>query len=175
MDEDLRYPLGTPSLRSPLTPSEREEKIRVLAELPGRLRDAVSGLTDTQLDTPYRPGGWTVRQVVHHLPDSHLNAYLRFKKAVTEDHPTVQPYDEKAWAEQGEARSGELEMSLRLVDGLHRRWVTGLEALPDEAWSRGMHHPEVGELDLDQLLCLYDWHCRHHLAHILGLRDREGW
>lgn len=173
--EALRYPVGRPELKENLTPGERAERIRVLATLPGALRAAVDGLSPAQLDTPYRPDGWTVRQVVHHLPDSHLNAYIRFKKALTEDHPTIQPYEEGAWAVQTEAREAPVEISLALLDGLHARWVAALEALPEAAWSRTFHHPEIGGLNLDQLLCMYDWHSRHHLAHVTALREREGW
>lgn len=173
--EVLRYPVGHAELRDGLTSAEREEMIRVLEELPARMREAIDGLTDEQLDTPYRPGGWTLRQVVHHLPDSHVNSYVRFKLAVTEDDPTIQLYDEKAWAEQTEAREGPVEMSLVLLEGLHRRWTAWLRTLPEEAWSRPLHHPEAGPLDLNRLLCIYEWHCRHHLAHITGTREREGW
>lgn len=171
----LRYPLGRPALESPLDPAARREKIRTLDELPSDLRDAVDGLTDDQLDTRYRPGGWTVRQIVHHLADSHVHAYLRCKKAVLEDHPTVQTYDEKAWALAEEARSAPVEMSLVLLEGLHRRWVAWLETLPASAWSRAVEHPEMGTVNVDQFLCIYAWHSRHHAAHILGLRERRDW
>jgi hypothetical protein len=173
--ETLRFPVGHPELRTELAPAEREEMIRVLEELPARMREALDGLTDEQLDTPYRPEGWTLRQVAHHVPDSHVNSYVRFKLAVTEENPTIQVYDEKAWAEQTEAREGPVEMSLVLLEGLHRRWVAWLRSLPEEAWSRPLTHPEVGPLNLSQLLCIYDWHSRHHLAHITTTRDREGW
>ena len=171
----LRFPVGSPHLRTSLSPEDRAAMLAVLDGLPRRVRDAVDGLTEEQLDTPYRPGGWTVRQVVHHLPDSHMNAYLRFKLAVTEDNPTIRPYDEKAWAREKDAREGSVGMSLALLEGLHRRWVAWLRTLPAEAWSRPLVHPDSGPLNLDQLLCLYDWHSRHHLAHITRLRERGGW
>lgn len=173
--EALRFPVGPPDLRKSLSADERVAMIAVLDELPLRMRDVVDGLTDEQLDAPYRPGGWTVRQVVHHLPDSHINAYVRFKLAVTEDNPTIRPYDEKAWAEEKDAGEGPIGMSLVLLEGLHRRWVAWLRGLPPKAWSRPLHHPDSGPLNLDQLLCLYEWHSRHHLAHIARLREREGW
>lgn len=173
--EDLRFPVGRPDIEPPADAAAREPLLQVLDRLPMELRDAVDGLTDAQLDTPYRPGGWTVRQVVHHLPDSHLNAYVRCKLAVTEDNPTIRPYDEKAWAEQVEARTGPVGMSLVLLEGLHRRWVEWLRTLPEEAWSRTLVHPESGSLTVAGLLSLYAWHSRHHLAHITALREREGW
>lgn len=173
--EALRFPIGRVETKSELTPAEREEMIRVLEELPARMREALDGLTDEQLDTPYRPEGWTLRQVVHHVPDSHVNSYVRFKLAVTEENPTIQLYDEKAWAEQAEAREGPVEMSLVLLEGLHRRWVAWLRSMPEEAWSRTVDHPEAGPLNLHQLLCIYEWHARHHLAHITATREREGW
>lgn len=173
--EQLRYPIGRPELSREATPEERERLIGVLADLPRMVRDALDGLTDEQLDTPYRPGGWTVRQVVHHLPDSHVNAYVRFKLAVTEDEPTIRPYDENAWAAEPEARQGAVEMSLVLLEGLHRRWTAWLRELAAEAWDRSLVHPESGPMNLVQLLRLYAWHSEHHLAHIDRLRDREGW
>lgn len=171
----LRFPVGRPELPKEATPEEREAMIQVLDELPRRLRDALDGLTEAQLDTPYRSDGWTVRQVVHHLPDSHLNAYVRFKLAVTEDDPVIRTYDEKAWAEQTEARTAHVEMSMVLLEGLHRRWVAWLRSLGPEAWSRTLRHPEAGPMNLTQLLALYAWHSRHHLAHITRLGEREGW
>lgn len=173
--ERLRYPIGPPDLQPELSRDERERMLRTLEDLPRSVRDGVDGWTDPQLDTPYRPGGWTVRQVVHHLPDSHLNAYVRFKLAVTEENPTIRPYDEKAWAEQPDARTGAVESSLVLLEGLHRRWVAWLHLLPEAAWTRTLLHPESGSMNLNQLLCLYAWHSEHHLAHVTRLREREGW
>jgi len=173
--EALRYPVGRPELIPELSPVERERRIQLLEDLPRFVREAVDGLTAPHLDTPYRPGGWTVRQVVHHLPDSHVNAYVRFKLAVTEENPTIRPYDEKGWAEETDARSAPLEPSLVFLEGLHRRWVGWLRSLPGEAWDRTLRHPESGAMNLNELLCLYAWHSSHHLAHVTRLREREGW
>jgi len=171
---DLRYPIGEFVRPASLSAAERAAALAVLSETPSKLRAAVSGLTEEQLDTPYRPDGWTVRQVVHHLPDSHLNSFIRFKLGLTEDCPTIGTYDEKAWAELPDA-AGPIEVSLRLLEALHERWVGLLSALADADWERPIDHPEIGRLRLDQLLALYDWHARHHLAHISSLRDRQGW
>lgn len=173
--EDLRYPIG-PMPRVPaLTPAEREEAIAAIAAVPALLRSAVAGLTDAQLDTPYRPGGWTVRQVIHHVPDSHLNAYVRFKLALTEEHPRIRTYEEARWAELPEARTAPVEVSLALVEALHDRWVRSLRALAPEEFSRTLDHPDHGTLVLDSLLAIYAWHGRHHTAHVTELRRREGW
>lgn len=173
--ETLRYPVGRPALTGDARPEERERLIGVLADLPMLLRDALDGLTDDHLDTAYRPDGWTVRQVVHHLADSHVNAYVRFKLAATEPEPTIRPYDENAWAREPEALQGSVEMSLVLLEGLHRRWTTALRELPADAWERTLLHPESGPMNLVQVLQLYAWHSKHHLAHITRLRDREAW
>ena len=173
--ELLRYPVGQPSLRRDLTREERRGMMETLAVLPGRVRDALDGLVDAQLDTPYRPEGWTVRQVVHHMADSHVNGYVRFKRAATEETPTISLYDQPGWGEEPDARSGPVEMSLVLLEGLHRRWVAWMEAAPDDVWEREVVHPEKGRMNLNQLLCLYEWHCRHHLAHITELRGRQEW
>jgi len=135
----------------------------------------VAGLTDAQLDTPYRPGGWTVRQVVHHLADSHIHSYIRFKLAVTEDQPTIKPYDEARWAELKEARTAPVEVSLDLIDALHRRWVMLLENMTDADFKRAFHHPENGIMPLEPTVEMYAWHGRHHVAHIQALRGRMGW
>lgn len=171
---DLRYPIGEFVAPGSLTPAERVEAIEQIAQLPGRLRDAVAGLSDEQLDTPYRPGGWTVRQVVHHVPDSHLNAYVRWKLTLTEDVPTIRTYDEKRWAELPDTQAP-IDASLDLLEALHVRWVTLLRQLGDDAWERRLAHPEIGDLGLDDMLALYAWHSRHHVAHITSLRAREGW
>jgi len=171
---DLRYPIGEFVAPGSLTPAERVDAIEQIAQLPRRLRDAVAGLSAEQLDTPYRPGGWTVRQVVHHVPDSHMNSYVRWKMALTEDVPTICTYEEARWAELPDSQAP-IEISLDLVDALHTRWVILLRQLPDDVWGRRLRHPELGELVLDDMLALYAWHSRHHVAHITSLREREGW
>jgi uncharacterized damage-inducible protein DinB len=173
MTSDLRFPIGKFSLDSDVTPEKRGTWIRQIADAPGALRAAVSGLNDRQLDTPYRPGGWTVRQVVHHVPDSHMNAYVRFKLALTEDNPTIKPYDEAKWAEVSDTRAMAPEVSLTLLDALHRRWVTLLQSMAAADFARPLQHPENGPMTLDRLLQLYAWHGRHHAAHITTLRARE--
>lgn len=172
---DLRYPVGPCEYPASVSPEARTEHIKELAALPGRLRVAVQGLNDEQLDTPYRPGGWTVRQVVHHFADSHMNAYVRFRLALTEPQPTIKPYDEKTWAELPDSRAAPIESSLRLLEGLHERWVMMFTALADSDFSRTLHHPEIGVVRLDTYLATYGWHCRHHVAHITSLRQRSGW
>jgi hypothetical protein len=135
----------------------------------------VSGLSDSQLDTPYREGGWTVRQVVHHVPDSHANSYVRFKLALTEHWPTIKPYDEAAWANLADSRLLPVDVSLSLITALHYRWVSLLESMSEEDCQKGYLHPEQGRQNLAQVLALYDWHSRHHTAHITNLRQRQGW
>lgn len=146
-----------------------------IAETPAHLRASISGLSDVQLDTPYRPEGWTVRQVIHHVPDSHLNSYTRFKLALTEDEPTIKPYAEDRWAELTDGKSGPVEVSLRLLECLHSRWVTLLQSMTESDWKRSFRHPDLGLRRLDQNVALYAWHGRHHVAHITSLRDRMGW
>jgi hypothetical protein len=172
---DPRYPVGHYQAPEIITAAERSPWIRQIETLPSSLKEAVAGLSDTQLNTPYRPGGWTVRQVVHHLPDSHLNSYTRFRLALTEDSPAIKPYDEAAWAELPDAKSGPIEPSLALLEGLHMRWAGLLHSLDDADYARTFKHPELGEIRLDWTLGLYAWHCRHHLSHILNLRRREDW
>jgi DinB superfamily len=172
---DLSYPIGRWQRERRLDPARRAARIGEIAAAPAALRRAVAGLGTEQLDTPYRPGGWTVLQVIHHLPDSHLNAYVRIRLALTEDNPTIRPYDEKRWAELPDARGGEPEISLLLLDALHRRWVTLLESLAPADFTRPLHHPEMGELTVDEIVSLYAWHGRHHVAHVTALRTREGW
>jgi uncharacterized damage-inducible protein DinB len=154
---------------------QRRECIDAIADTPSRLRAAVAGLTDAQLDTPYRPGGWTVRQVVHHLPDSHLNAYTRIKLALTEESPTIKPYQEDRWAELPEARTAPIDISLALLEALHRRWVLALRSLGPSDAARSFRHPELGLVRIDQVLAMYSWHGRHHVGHVTALREREGW
>jgi uncharacterized damage-inducible protein DinB len=173
--EDLRYPIGKFIRPERLTGQARLECIRTIAEAPGRIRAAVDGLDDAQLDTPYREGGWTVRQVVHHVADSHLNAYVRFKLAVTEDRPRIKTYEEKLWAETADARTLPVEVSLVLLENLHRRWVAFLESLAPADFERKFDHPENGMMEVGSLLALYSWHGRHHEGHIVNLRKRMGW
>src|SRR6266436_193065 len=168
---DLQYPVGRFAWLDDVSPDDRRRYIDEIEQTPEKLRAAVTGLSEQQLDTPYRPGGWTVRQVVHHLPDSHLNSYTRFRLALTEDSPTIKPYDEAAWAELPDAKAGPIAPSLELLEGLHGRWVRLLNSLGDSEYARAFKHPELGEVRLDWTLGLYDWHCRHHLAHITNLRD----
>lgn len=175
MMNDLRYPIGRFQRPSTVTADERAQWIDAIAEAPARLREAVADLSDDQLDTPYRPGGWTVRQVVHHVPDSHLNSYVRFKWALTEDAPVIKTYDEKAWAELTDARTAPIEQSLALLDALHTRWVAWLRTLEEPDFARTIQHPEWKAISVDQLLALYAWHGRHHVAHITALREHEGW
>jgi hypothetical protein len=173
---DLRYPVGKFDSAAPITAESRAAATADLEALPGRLRAAVAGLTDAQLDTPYRPDGWTVRQVVHHLADSHLNAYTRIRLGLTEDNPTIKPYAEQQWAELPDAKSSAAEASLAILDGLHQRWVALTRTLTDTDFARTVVHPEHGrQMSLDFLTAMYAWHCRHHVAHITSLRLREGW
>ncbi len=172
---DPRYPIGKFQAPPGYDPVVRATFIRQIEEAPARLREAVSGLSEQQLDHPYREGGWTVRQVVHHLPDSHMNSYIRFKLAVTEDGPTIKPYDEAQWAKLHDATTGVVEVSLALLEALHHRWVLFLRSLSEAQLSRTFRHPELGMISLDQNLALYAWHGRHHVAHITALRDRMGW
>lgn len=173
--ERLRFPVGQFSRPASSMAGIRAAHINTLKLLPERLRAAAAGLDDHQLDTPYREGGWTVRQVIHHLADSHANCYVRIKLALTEDWPTIKPYDEAAWANLADARWLPVAISLDLLTALHARWVSLLESLTDEDFHRGYVHPEGGRQNLAQVLALYDWHSRHHTAHITGLRQRMGW
>jgi uncharacterized damage-inducible protein DinB len=173
---DLRYPIGPFTYDGQMTDTRRADCITRIAAAPGRLRAAVTGLDDAQLDTPYRPGGWTVRQVVHHVPDSHINAYTRVRLALTEETPTIKPYEEARWAELPDARALPIEISLRLLDSLHARWVPLLQRLGAAEGSRQLRHPEHGRLmTVDELIALYSWHGDHHTAHVTSLRDRMGW
>lgn len=173
-EPDLRYPVGKHALGSSLTPAERAACIDQIAAAPANFRRAVANLTDAQLDTPYRPEGWTVRQVAHHLPDSHMNAYIRFKLGLTEDAPTVKTYEEKDWAKTPDTRAP-IAMSLDLLTALHQRWVTLLRAMTPADFARPITHPDLGKLSLDGLLGMYAWHGRHHTAHVTALRERMGW
>ena len=173
--EKLRYPIGKYDRSQPLTTATLEEALTSLAKHPGELRATVVTLSDEQLDTPYRPGGWTVRQTIHHLADSHMNAYIRCKLALTEDNPTIKPYEEALWSNLPDARDGAVEMSLNLLDGLHDRWVLCLENLTAEQWKRTFNHPESGITPLDLAVHLYAWHGKHHLTQIKNLRERMDW
>jgi hypothetical protein len=172
---DLRYPIGKAEMAARLDDGQRRELIDRIEETPARLRAAVAGLSDEQLDTPYRPDGWTVRQVVHHLPDSHLQAYARFKLALTEEEPPIKTYDEARWAELPDTHAVPIEVSLVLLENLHRRWVALLRGLPADAFARTLRHPDHGIINLNQLLGMYAWHGRHHVAHVTSLRERMGW
>jgi uncharacterized damage-inducible protein DinB len=171
---DIRYPIGPFVPPERMTSAARAEAIDAIAAAPASLRAAVAGLDDEQLDTPYRPGGWTVRQVVHHVPDSHLNAYIRMKLALTEDEPTIKPYDQAAWARLPDS-TGPIGPSLDLLEALHDRWVRLLGELSERDFTRRLNHPENGIITNDFLLALYAWHGRHHVGHVTGLRDRMGW
>jgi hypothetical protein len=173
---DLRYPVGKLELVVPATNDVRRAAIEDIAALPSLMRAAVAGLSDAQIDTPYRPGGWTVRQVVHHVPDSHMHAYIRLKLALTESAPTIKPYNEQTWAELPDSRMP-IDVSLGLLDAIHARWVTLLQALKAEDWARTFHHPEYPEAPrtIDWLAQGYAWHSRHHVAHVTSLRQRAGW
>jgi hypothetical protein len=197
MSQDLKYPVGKFDKQASYSSSERSEFIRLLEEAPAQLRAAVAGLSEVQLETPYRPDGWTVRQVVHHVPDSHMNAFIRMKLALTEDKPIIKPYDEAAWALLADAQ-GPVEVSLVLLEALHSRWVELLRGFSDSDWRRGFVHPEMlkaaqakaasdpawaqgfaadqfGLITLEQALGTYAWHSRHHVAHVTQLRARRGW
>ncbi|HYL45772.1 MAG TPA: putative metal-dependent hydrolase [Candidatus Limnocylindrales bacterium] len=175
MEADLRYPVGKFHRPETLSADERRAAIDAIAEAPARLRAAIAGLDAGQLDTPYRPGGWTVRQLVHHVPDSHMNAYVRFKLAATEEEPTIKTYEEARWAELADAKTAPIEPSLALLENLHKRWVVFLRSLAPEDWSRKFRHPELGTMSLEQNLALYAWHGRHHVAHVTTLRERQNW
>jgi uncharacterized damage-inducible protein DinB len=172
---DLRYPMGTFKYEGELVDEGRRRAIGDIEVAPARLRAALEGLLPQQLDTPYRAGGWTVRQVVHHLADSHMNAYARFRLALTEAEPTIKPYDETRWAELSDARTAPVEISLALLESLHRRWVMLLRSLAPGDFARRFRHPEHGLMTLEKNLALYAWHGRHHVAHITSLRERMGW
>ncbi len=175
METDLRYPVGKWKKKGPFTNAQRHEMIASIAAAPESYRAATAGLTEAQLNTPYRNGGWTVRQTIHHVADSHMNAYIRFRLGITEAEPTVKPYDEKTWAELFDARTAPVEISLGLIDGVHKRWVMLLETVREIDFNRNVRHPEHGTMSLDDLMALYEWHGRHHAAHITALRQRNGW
>ncbi len=173
--EDLRYPIGQFEHDGAVSRDELAGWIDEIAALPSAMREAVSGLSEAQLDTPYRPDGWTIRQVVHHVPDSHMNAYIRCKWAVTEDEPTIKAYYEDRWAELDDGRTSPIEPSLQLLDAVHARWAILLRTFTPELWQRRFKHPESGVQQLDRMIGMYVWHGKHHVAHITSLRGREGW
>lgn len=172
---DPRYPVGQFTRKEKIEDGERTQLIQHIADAPAKLRAAVKGLTDKQLDTPYREGGWTMRQVVHHIPDSHMNAYIRCKLAVTEDNPPAKTYEEAAWAALADARTMPVTPSITLLRVLHERWVLWLRSLDEAACARTVMHPQWGKMTVDDLLQLYAWHGRHHAAHVTALRKRMGW
>lgn len=172
---DPRYPIGKFEMPGQITPERRLQAIEVITETPAKLRAAVSGLKEAQLDTPYRDGGWTVRQVVHHVPDSHLNAYVRLKLALTEEKPTIKPYNEAAWALLADSQSTPISVSLTLLECVHDRWNRLWKSLQPEHFARVLVHPEHGERTVDWLLFVYEWHGKHHTAHITELRKQKGW
>ena len=172
---DPRYPIGRFKLPEQFSDHDRQMFIRQIADAPAELRSALAGLSEEQLDTPYREGGWTVRQVVHHLADSHLNAFVRFKLGMTEDQPTIKTYDQQRWAELADAKAAPVETSLALIESLHKRFAVLLRSMSAADFARTMNHPEQGIVTLDRYLSLYAWHGRHHVAHITSLRERMGW
>jgi hypothetical protein len=173
-DTDPKYPVGRFVAPATISADERTGAIATLAELPEQMRNAVDGLSSAQLSTPYREGGWTVRQVVHHVADSHMNAVIRVKLALTEEWPTIKPYDEAAWARLHDV-AAPVEWSLELIESLHARWVMLLQSLDEEQWKRGFHHPDNGPMTVEKTTLAYAWHSQHHIAHIVRLRTKERW
>jgi uncharacterized damage-inducible protein DinB len=171
---DPRFPIGKFSYSGSVSAAEKKQFLDDIEQAPARLRAAVKGLSDPQLDTPYRDGGWSVRQVVHHVPDSHMNAYIRFKLALTEDDPTIKTYMEDRWAELRDSREP-IDNSLVMLDSLHKRWVILLRSMSDADWKRTFRHPELGSMPLEKSLALYAWHGPHHTAHVTTLREKMGW
>jgi hypothetical protein len=174
-ETDPRYPIGRFKKPETISPEDRASAIAAIAAMPGLLKAAVHGLDRDQLDTPYREGGWTVRQTVHHYADSHMNAFVRLRLALTEDWPTILPYDEKAWAMLRDCTGAPVGWSLDLIGSLHARWVMVLDSLGEEQWSRGFQHPENGPMSIELQAQLYAWHSKHHVAHITRLREQKGW
>ena len=176
MSSDPRYPIGPFQRRDELTAAERQSMLEDIADTPARLREAVAGLSDEQLDTPYREGGWTLRQVVHHVPDSHLNAYCRLKLALTEEQPIIRPYDETTWAKLGDVAATPIDVSLTLLESLTTRWMTIFDSMEAGDYRRTFRHPDhEGVQTIDWLVAMYSWHGRHHVAHITSTRQRHGW
>ncbi len=175
MSEDLRYPIGQFDWKKEVPPADREGHIAAIEAAPAGFRKAAAGLTEGQLETPYRAGGWTVRQVIHHVADSHMNSYVRFKLALTEEDPTVKAYNEAAWARLSDSADTPVEVSLALLESLHRRWYVLMRSMNETEWKRTFRHPEIGPLTLETSLAAYAWHGKHHTAHIEELRRRKGW
>ena len=172
---DARYPIGDFVMEKDVTAAKRQQAIAEISEAPKKLRAAVSGLNDAQLDTPYREGGWTVRQLVHHVADSHLNAYIRWRLTATEKEPTIKPYDEKQWADLADAKTMPVKVSLDLLEAMHERWVNLLHKTPEVGFTRTLVHPDHGPRTADWIVFLYAWHGKHHAAHITELRKQKGW
>jgi uncharacterized damage-inducible protein DinB len=172
---DARYPIGKFEVEKEPTPAKRSRAIDEIESAPEKLRAAIAGLNDAQLDTPYREGGWTVRQLAHHVADSHMNANIRWRLALTENEPTIKPYDEKDWAELPDAKSLPVKVSLDLLDTLHKRWVALIRETKESDFARTFRHPEHGVRTIDWMLFLYAWHGRHHVAHVTELRKKNGW
>jgi hypothetical protein len=172
---DPRYPIGRFQRPEKISQQDRTAAIAAIAAMPGLLKAAVQGLDNHQLDTPYREGGWTVRQTVHHYADSHMNAFVRLRLALTEENPTIKPYDEKSWAMLRDSTGAPVGWSLDLIESLHARWVMVLDSLTEEQWARSMNHPENGSMSIDLQTQIYAWHSKHHVAHITRLRDQKGW
>jgi len=173
--DDLRFPVGKFNYAGPASEADLHLWLSQIAETPALLRAAVHGLSEEQLNTPYRPDGWTVRQVVHHVPDSHMNSYVRFRLALTEDEPVIKPYHENLWAQLHDANSAPVKLSLDLLDSLHQRWMLLLNSLAPADLARAFRHPEMGLVTLEKNIALYAWHGRHHVAHITALKSRMGW
>ncbi len=172
---DPRYPIGPFEPRQQLTAEERRVMIEQIAATPARMRAAIAGLDGAQLDTPYRDGGWTVRQVIHHVPDSHMNAFIRLKLALTEEQPTIKPYDEAAWAKLPDATETPIEVSMTILESVHARWTGLMRAMAEEDFRRTLVHPDHGVMTVDWLVSMYAWHGRHHVGHITSLRERLRW
>lgn len=172
---DLSYPIGKFDFKQTVDPASIPSLIAEIEALPAQLRAASGGLNEEQLDTPYRPGGWTVRQTVHHVADSHMNSYIRLRLALTENEPTIKPYNQPAWGELADARTAPVDLSLDLLAAMHARWALLLRSMAPADFERCFRHPEMGLLRLDTNLALYAWHGRHHTAHIANLRQRMGW
>ena len=173
--EELRYPIGQFVYDPEITPHKRHVWIEDIARTPWKLRAAIAGMHDEQLQAEYRPGGWTIRQVIHHMADSHMNSFVRFKLALTENNPTIKPYDEAAWASLPDGSTAPIELSLKLLDVLHERWSLLLHGMKPEDFARTFNHPDRGQVTLDNTLQLYVWHSHHHIAHITTLKERKGW